>query len=257
MGRAIIDRAVMHIEDLAAVLDEFPDAREVHRQFGQRTSLAVPLVRDNKAFGGILLRRKVVRPFSARQIDLVKTFADQAVIAIENVRLFKELDARNRELTELLNQQTATAECSRSFRSSPTNVQPVFDTIVESAVRLCNGIVQRHVHVRWGVDTPRSPQHNFTPEAVAERSAYIRRVPAARLVPRARSSSVPVVHIPDVELDPDYAQSASTRAAVCAAAFSFPCCATAIRSGWSWGAATAGRFSDSEIESSRPSPIRQ
>ena len=59
MGRAIIDRAVMHIEDLAAVLDEFPDAREVHRQFGQRTSLAVPLVRDNKAFGGILLRRKV------------------------------------------------------------------------------------------------------------------------------------------------------------------------------------------------------
>src|SRR5215204_6429138 len=119
MGRAIIDRTVMHIEDLAAVLDEFPDAREVHQQFGQRTSLAVPLVRNNKAFGGIQLRRKVVRPFSARQIDLVKTFADQAVIAIENVRLFKEIEARNRELTESLSQQTATAEVLKVISSSP------------------------------------------------------------------------------------------------------------------------------------------
>jgi signal transduction histidine kinase len=98
VGRAIIDQSVVHIEDIVAAFDDFPDAREPQREFGNRTMLAVPLVRENKAFGAILMRRKEVRPFSEKQIELVKTFADQAVIAIENVRLFNEIQDKSRQL---------------------------------------------------------------------------------------------------------------------------------------------------------------
>ncbi len=88
----------MHIDDLAAALDEFPDAREPQQAYGHRTTLAVPLLRENEAFGAILLRRKEVHPFSEKQIELVKTFADQATIAIENVRLFNEIQDKSRQL---------------------------------------------------------------------------------------------------------------------------------------------------------------
>jgi len=98
VGRAIMDQSVMHIEDLATALDEFPDARGPQQQFGNRTTLAVPLVRENKAFGALLLRRREVRPFIEKQIELVKTFADQATIAIENVRLFNEIQDKSRQL---------------------------------------------------------------------------------------------------------------------------------------------------------------
>ena len=97
-GRAVLDQRVLHIEDLAAELDEFPDARGQQEEFGHRTTLAVPLVRKNRAFGAILMRRKEVRPFTDKQIELVKTFADQAVIAIENVRLFNEIQDKSQQL---------------------------------------------------------------------------------------------------------------------------------------------------------------
>jgi signal transduction histidine kinase len=98
VGRAILDQAVIHIEDLAATLDEFPAARGPQERFRSRTTLAVPLVRENKAFGVILMRRREVRPFTEKQIELVKTFADQATIAIENVRLFNEIQDKGRQL---------------------------------------------------------------------------------------------------------------------------------------------------------------
>src|SRR5439155_1080026 len=96
-------------------------------------------VPEGVAIGAITIRRTEVRPFTEKQIALLTTFADQAVIAIENVRLFKELQERNSALTQALDQQTATSEILRVISSSPTDVQPVFDTIVRNAVRLCDG----------------------------------------------------------------------------------------------------------------------
>jgi len=138
-GRSVIDRHAIHIHDLAAVAEvEFPLGRAIQRLRGHRTTLATPLLREGTAIGAILIRRVEVRPFSDGQVALLETFADQAVIAIENVRLFKELEARNHALTESLDQQTATSEILRVISSSPADTRPVFDAIAESAARLCS-----------------------------------------------------------------------------------------------------------------------
>ena len=104
-----------------------------------RTVLAVPMLREDTVIGVILLQRSEVQPFADKQVELVKTFADQAVIAIENVRLFREIEARNQDLTEALEQQTATSEILRAISGAQTDAQPVFEAIVRNAVQLCNG----------------------------------------------------------------------------------------------------------------------
>ena len=94
-GRTVIDRRLFHIRDLQTEVDEFPEGSALARERGHRTTLSVPLLRENVAIGNIQVRRDEVRPFSEPQINLLQTFADQAVIAIENVRLFHELQATN------------------------------------------------------------------------------------------------------------------------------------------------------------------
>jgi signal transduction histidine kinase len=202
-GRTILARETLHIHDAASDPNyglAFPATRAA---LAIRSDLSVPMLRNGQPVGVIGLIRTEVRPFSEREIALIQTFADQAVIAIENVRLFKELETKNRDLTTTLDQQTATSAILRVISGSPTDVQPVFDAITRSAVSLCNGMFSavfqfdgRLLH--WVAD------HNITPEA---REAARRTYP----VPLHRQLSAPraileraVVHIPDVGLDPEY-----------------------------------------------------
>jgi GAF domain-containing protein len=128
-GRAVLDGNTLHLRDILASGDEFPDAREIALRDGARTVLTVPLMREGESIGVIILRRTEVLPFTDKQIALLKTFADQAVIAIENARLFNETQ-------EALARQTATAEILKVIASSPSDVQPGFDVIVERAGRM-------------------------------------------------------------------------------------------------------------------------
>jgi two-component system, NtrC family, sensor kinase len=129
-GRAVLDRRTIHVPDLQAEVDEYPESSALARSHGSRTVLNVPLLRGAEAIGAVAIRRTEVRPFTDRQIELLQTFADQAVIAIENVRLFNETK-------EALEQQTATAEILRVISSSPTDLQPVMEAVVENAARVC------------------------------------------------------------------------------------------------------------------------
>jgi len=208
-GRAILTRETLHIHDLQEVKMEFPESEGARR--GVRTFLSAPMLREGTPIGLINIRRMEVRPFSDSQIKLLETFADQAVIAIENVRLFQELEARNRDLTEALEQQTATSEVLRVISSSPTDVQPVFDVIVQSATRLCDasfGTAHRFDGQLITLDS----QQNMTPE---ERETGKERFPT----PATRATAVgraivecKVVHIEDVRNDPEYVLVGTQRA---------------------------------------------
>jgi two-component system, NtrC family, sensor kinase len=138
-GRSVVDRTTIHVHDLADAVEEFPEGWAMARRFGHRTTLAVPLLREGEAIGTMMLRRIEVQPFTAAQISLLRTFADQAVIAIENARLFQEVQARNRELSETLEQQMATSAILKAIAASPTDIQPVLEAVTESAAQLCDG----------------------------------------------------------------------------------------------------------------------
>jgi GAF domain-containing protein len=136
VGRTLIEGRVVHVPDVLADADF--TYNEAQKLGGYRTVLGVPLLREGKPIGVIVLTRASVSPFTEKQIEFVSTFADQAVIAIENVRLFDEVQARTRELSESLEQQTATSEVLKVISSSPGELEPVFQAMLENAIRICD-----------------------------------------------------------------------------------------------------------------------
>jgi signal transduction histidine kinase len=134
-GRAVVDRETIHVDDLMAAEIDFPEAPAFQQLTGTRTILATPLLREGQPIGAIVVRRQEVRPFAEKQIKLLETFADQAVIAIENVRLFQELDERTNELTRSVGELKALGEVGQAV-SSTLDLETVLTRIVSHAVQL-------------------------------------------------------------------------------------------------------------------------
>ncbi len=186
MDGQCVDRRTIHVEDIVAAEAEFPDSVSTMKQAGSniRTMVATPLLREGTPLGVIVISRGPgVQPFSAKQIALLETFANQAVIAIENVRLFQELQTRNAELTESLEQQTATAEILAVISRSPTDLGPVFDSILRSAVQLCAGFYSL-MFLFDGDRLHLTATHNVPPEGL---EALRRRYPRLDQVRRRRT----------------------------------------------------------------------
>jgi GAF domain-containing protein len=237
-GRAILDRAVCHIPDV----EKEPEYDvSVARAIGFRSVLAVPMFREGSPIGAIAVARAEPGPFSPKQIELLQTFANQAVIAIENVRLFNETK-------EALEQQTATSEILRVISSSPTDVQPVFDAIVVSAARLCRGVFSG-VFRMDGEMLDLAGSYNVPAEFVER---FRRMLPArphrGLLAMRAVLDRV-VVQSPDLETDAEFRNQEMTQALGMRSMVGVPM----LRDGAAIGAITVGRrvagpFLPSQIE---------
>ena len=200
-ARAILTRAVVHIPDLR----EDPEyaLRDLVQALDFRSVLAVPMLREGKPIGTINVHKGDPEPFSESQIALLQTFAAQAVIAIENARLFKELEARNTELTTSLDTQTATSDILRVISSSPTDVQPVFDAIAHNARRLCEAGSAQVVTYDGELMWLQSLDHISPEHADALRGVFPLAPHTGSAAGRAILTGAPV-HIPDLDKDRDY-----------------------------------------------------
>jgi GAF domain-containing protein len=201
-GRALVERRPIHVLDVQ--LETGPHI-SLARQTGARTMLAAPLLREETPIGGIIIWREFVEPFTERQIELVKTFADQAVIAIENVRLFKELEDRNRQLIEALEQQTATSEILGVIASSPTDLKPVLETITERAARVC-GAEDAVMRLVEGNVLRLAAHYGSVPDVALERPINRQSPPARAVVDQT------IIHHEDVDhlIESEYPEGVET-----------------------------------------------
>jgi GAF domain-containing protein/CheY-like chemotaxis protein len=199
VGRAVMEGRPVQIADVLA--DPEYTQTQAQKLAHYRTLLGAPLLREGVPIGVIGLQRTEVRPFTDKQIDLVQTFADQAVIAIENVRLFDEVQARTRELTEALEQQTATSEVLQVISSSPGELEPVFQAILANAVRIC-GASFGNLLLYEGDAFRRVALHNAPPAWVADhqRDPIVPRRSGARSLYRVADTKQ-VVHIADLAVE--------------------------------------------------------
>jgi GAF domain-containing protein len=199
-GRVLADGKTLHLPDVLADPEyAFPEAQ---KRVGYRSMLGVPLLRERSPIGVILLMRRRVQPFADKQIELVETFADQAVIAIENVRLFEEVQARTNDLSESLQQQTATADVLKLISRSTFDLRTVLQTLVESAARFCDADKATIIRERDGAFY-RAEAHGFSREFMD----YVKHVPIEMERGSASGRAVlegRLIHIADVTADPEY-----------------------------------------------------
>src|SRR5262249_39274776 len=242
-ARAILTRALVHVRDRR----EDPELQYSVLSANFPTTLSVPLLRDGVPLGAITVTRPEVALFSDRQVELLQTFADQAVIAIENVRLFDEVQARTRDLSEALEHQMATSEVLNVISRSPTDVQPVFDAMIESASRLC----QAGFGVVWRYDGDLlhyAASHNFTPEVLDRIFKTYPKQPDRSLAAGRAILDGRIAHVPDMLADPGYAHELA-RAGNWRATIAVPM----LRNGKAVGAisvgkAEAGPFSERQMQ---------
>ena len=207
-GRCVIERRAVHVTNLQLETEEYPEGSAIARELNYRTIVSVPLLREGSPLGTIVLRRIEAKPFSDKQVELVTTFADQAVIAIENVRLFEAEQARTRELAELLEYQTATGDVLGVISRSPVELRSVFATIVTTAQRLC---AADRAQIFTGSDGGYrlAAYTNTDPETVRhfEENPVVpsRGTATARAILERRT-----VHVPNVADDPEYDPSGFT-----------------------------------------------
>src|SRR5262249_31129552 len=199
-GRAIAERRPVQIPDVLADADY--ELKEVAKAVGVRTMLAVPLMREGTPIGSITLQRHALRPFTKKQIELVETFADQAVIALENARLFDEVQARTREVQQSLEYQTAISGVLNVISRSPAQIGPVLDAIAETAQRLCRServLIAQLADGRACLAAARGENAAFVDYFKQNPVQLDRGSVTGRVLLERRT-----VHIPDVLADPEY-----------------------------------------------------
>jgi GAF domain-containing protein len=202
-ARVVVERRTVHIDDVRSDPDY---TYSLLHMDPYRTALGVPLLRGEELLGVILIHRLEVRPFTENQVALMETFADQAAIAIENARLLTELQTKNASLTEALEQQTATAEILRVISRSPTDVQPVFDAIAESAARLCRADYASTIRLD-GDMIHLVAHHGYTAQWREEAARIFPRPLTREVIGGAAMLDREVVQIEDMQSDPRFPAS--------------------------------------------------